>query len=122
MANFGSTQVVTFAAGAKTLVKINQDLYSSEYYLRESLVEYNMRIRHSQTKSADGLVVNDRHNVEVTQTTFAVANVSPEVTVKAYFVFEAPAAFIAVTPMSGLCSWAIATSNEALTNLLGWQS
>lgn len=122
MANFGSTQAVTFAAGSKTLVKINQDQYSSEYYLRESLVEYHMRIRHSQSRSADGLQLNDRHNVEVTQTTFAVAGVSPEVTVKAYFVFEAPAAYIAVTPMSGLCAWAVATSNEALTNLLGWQS
>lgn len=122
MANFGSTQAVAFAGGSKTLVKINQDLYSSEYYLREAAGEYTMRIRHSQTKDASGLVVNDRHNVEVTHTTFAVPGTSDEIVVKAYFVFEGPAANIAVTPMAGLCAWATATSNEALTNMLGWQS
>jgi len=120
MANFAGTQAVTFAGGSKTLVKVNQDSYSSEYYLRDSTDEYRMKIRH--TKSLQNGVSVDRHNVEITQTTFAVPGTSPEVTQKAYFVFEAPPANIAVTPMSGLCAWATATSNEALTNLMGWQS
>ena len=120
MANFAATQAVTFAAGSKTLVKINQDGYSSEYYLRESLAEYRMKIRH--TKSVQGGLPVDRHNVEITQVTFAVAGTSPEYTQKAYFVFEAPPQYVAVTPMSGLCAWATASTNEALTNLMGWQT
>jgi hypothetical protein len=120
MANFAATQAVTFAAGSKTLVKVNQDAYSSEYYLRESLAEYRMKIRHTKS-TVNGLAV-DRHNVEVTQVTFAVAGTSPEYTQKAYFVFEAPPPYIAVTPMSGLCAWGVGASNEALTNLMGWEA
>ena len=120
MANFAGTQAVTFAGGSKTLVKVNQDSYSSEYYLRESTAEYRMKIRH--TKSIVGGLAVDRHNVEITQLTFAVPDTSPEYTQKAYFVFEAPPPYIAVTPMSGLCAWATASTNEALTNLMGWQS
>jgi hypothetical protein len=120
MANFAATQAVTFAGGSKTLVKINQDTYSSEYYLRDATDEYRMKIRH--TKSIQNGVPTDRHNVEVSQLTFGVPGTSPDVLQKAYFVFEAPPKSIAVTPMSGLAAWAVATSNEALTNLMGWQS
>lgn len=120
MANFAGTQAVDFGGGSKTLVKINQDTYSSEYYLRESTAEYRMKIRH--TKSTSGGQALDRHNVEITKVTFAVPNTSPEYIQKAYFVFEAPPGYIAVGPMAGLCAWATASTNEALTNLVGWQS
>jgi hypothetical protein len=122
MANFATTQAVNFGAGSKTLIKINQDQYSSEYYLRETLQELTMKIRHTKTSPKDGSLAADRHNVEITQTVFAVVGTSPEYTRKAYFVFEAPAAYADVGPMSGLSSWAIASTNEALTNLQGWQS
>jgi hypothetical protein len=122
MANFGSTQAVDFGGGSKTLVRINQDQYSSEYYLRESLQELTMKIRHTKTSPKDGSLAADRHNVEITQTVFAVANTTPEYTRKAYFVFEAPAQYMSVLPTAGLFAWAVATSNEALTNLSGWQS
>lgn len=122
MANFGSTQAVDFGGGSKTLVKINQDGYSSEYYLRESAAEYHLRIRHSKTAPKNGDLPADRHNVEVTKTVFAVAGTSPEYTLKAYFVFEGPPAYLTIDVMGGLADWAIATTDEALTNLAGWQT
>lgn len=120
MANFSGTQAVDFGGGSKTLVRINQDSYSSEYYLRESDAEYRMKIRH--TKSVVNGAAADRHNVEITKVTFAVPDTSPEYTQKAYFVFEAPPSYISSSLMAGLSGWATASTNEALENLVGWQS
>lgn len=122
MANFGATQAVDFGGGSKTLVKINQDKYQSEYYLRETLAEYRMLIRHSQPGVPAGSLSVDRHNVEISQTTFAVANTTPEHTERAYFVFEGNPAYIGHLMTDGLCDWAIASTDEAIKNLIGWQS
>lgn len=120
MANFTNTQVVDFGDGPKTLVKVLFDQYSSEYYLREADAEYRMKIRH--TKSANGGSLSHRHNVEITKVTFAVPDTSPEYTQKAYFVFEGPPSYITTGLMAGLSAWGTASTNEALTNLIGWQS
>ena len=117
---FGTTQAVDFGQGSKTLVKINQDGYTSEYYLRDSLAEHRMKIRHS-TVLRDG-VDYARHNVEITRTIFAVGAVA-EYVQKAYFVFEhLPGDADAIKPMDGLADWAIASTDAALTSLVGWES
>lgn len=81
----GDTVSVTVNAVAKTLAKINQDGYSSEYYLREVTQEFRMKIRHTRDRPAkDGTVV-DRHNVELTQTVYATST-TPEVIRRSYTV------------------------------------
>jgi hypothetical protein len=81
----GDTVSITVNAVAKTLAKINQDGYSSEYYLRETLQEFRMKIRHSKDRpAADGTVV-DRHNVELTQTVYATST-TPEIIRRSYVV------------------------------------
>lgn len=69
---------------AKVLSKINQDKYSSEYLLRESLQEFRARFRHSNSVAKSG-ISTDRHNVELTQTVFATAT-TPAIVRKAYVV------------------------------------
>lgn len=70
----GDTVGITVNAVAKTLAKINQDGYSSEYYLRETLQEFRMKIRHTKDRPAAGSGVQvDRHNIELTQTIYPVA-------------------------------------------------
>lgn len=88
--SFGSTIVITVNAVAKTLNRVNQDNYGSEYLLRETLQEFRIKIRHSKEKPNAAGVVNDRHNIEVTQTVFAVAGVSPEIVRKNYVVMTNP--------------------------------
>jgi len=74
---FGSTAVITINSVAKTLNRINQDNYGSEYYLRSSLEEYRMKIRHSkEAPQADGRRF-DRHNVEITHKVYATST-TPE--------------------------------------------
>lgn len=69
----GDSVVVTINAVAKTLNKINQDGYTSEYFLREATQEFRMKIRHSKDRPTTSGVQVDRHNVELTQTIYAVA-------------------------------------------------
>lgn len=80
----GDTVGVTVNAVAKTLPKINNDNYSSEYSLKEATQQFVMKIRNSYDKSnAIGRV--QRHNVELTQTVYA-SGATPEIVRKVYVV------------------------------------
>lgn len=84
----GDTITVTINAVAKTLVKINQDKYSSEYRLREADGMFTLNIRHSSYSSKDGrAALIDRHNVELIHTRYATPTDPAKVT-KTYTVFE----------------------------------
>ncbi|DAD52253.1 coat protein [ssRNA phage SRR6960507_12] len=79
--------VVTVNGAAKNLPRINQDSYGSEYYLEETSQSFRVKIRHSkETPRKDG-VQYDRHNVELTQTIFAVGAV-PEYSFTTYVVIR----------------------------------
>lgn len=69
----GDTISITVNAVAKTLKKINQDQYSSEYLLRETDGEYRMKVRHSTDKALVRGERMDRHNVELTRTLYGTA-------------------------------------------------
>lgn len=76
---FANPLVINYAAGTKSLPKINQDGYGSEYYLRETTQEFRLLIRHSKETSKAGSPVVERHNVSLTRTVFAVPGTSDEV-------------------------------------------
>ena len=62
----GSTLTVTLDGSggtAKILPLINQDGYSSEYFLDESLVTYRAKVRHSKDSVKTGTQAFDRHTV-----------------------------------------------------------
>lgn len=69
----GDTISITVNAVAKTLKKINQDQYSSEYLLRETTGEFRMKVRHSTDKGTVRGETMDRHNVELSRTIFGTA-------------------------------------------------
>lgn len=70
---FGDSISITVNAVAKTLKKINQDSYSSEYLLRESTGEFRLKVRHSKEKALMQGETMDRHNVELTHVIFGTA-------------------------------------------------
>lgn len=83
--SFSDPQSVTINAIAKSLVRINQDKYSSEYFLRDATGEITMNIRNTVfTRNGQTM---DRHAVDVTQTIYATATV-PSVVRKVYTVIE----------------------------------
>jgi len=52
---------------AKVLPLINQDGYTSEYYLDDTLVTYRAKVRHSQDNVKAGTQAYDRHVVTFTR-------------------------------------------------------
>lgn len=62
----GSTLVITLDGSggtAKTLPLINQDGYSSEYFLDDTTVTYRAKVRHSSDNVKAGSQAYDRHTV-----------------------------------------------------------
>jgi hypothetical protein len=117
----GSTLVLPQVGGNITLVKINQDVYSSEYMFRNATSRYVAKIRHSKTKPDANGVEYDRHNFEVVQTVFASGSVA-EYYRKFYFVYENLPSDTSVDLGDAVADLAIATSDAFLTSLQGWES
>jgi len=86
---FSNTIAVTIDGVAKTLVRIKEQDYSSEYYLRETTQDFVLRIRNTTyaDKTRGGKSV-DRHNVELINTVFPVSPATISVVRKTYIVFE----------------------------------
>jgi hypothetical protein len=117
----GNTLVLPQAGGNITLVKINQDGYSSEYLFRDATSQYRARIRHTKTTATPTRPSYDRHNFEVVQTVFAAGDVA-EYERKFYFVLEHKAQDTSVALSDAVADLAIASSNAFLVSLLGWES
>lgn len=67
---FGSTITFTINAVPVVLNRINQDKYSSEYFVRNTTGEYRCKISHATfTRKANGSFC-DRHIVELVQTIY----------------------------------------------------
>jgi hypothetical protein len=117
----GNTLVLPQVGGDITLVKINQDAYSSEYMFKNSTSEYRARIRHSKTSASATRPVYDRHNFEIVQTIFAAGDV-PEYQRKFYFVWEVLPSETSKDLADAVADLMIVTSDAFLTSLLGWES
>lgn len=71
---FSNTLTLTIDAVAKTLIRVNQDNYGSEYLFKDSVEKISMKIRHSSETQA-GFPVN-RHNVFVEHTVYGTPTTS----------------------------------------------
>jgi hypothetical protein len=85
---FADPAVVTINTVAKSLVRINQDSYSSEYLLRSATEEHRLRIRNTSYLDRSRSVSVDRHNVELIHTVFPVAPATLSTIRKVYTVIE----------------------------------
>lgn len=117
----GNTLVLPLSSGDVTLVKVNQDNYSSEYLFRNATSQYRARIRHTVTAAKNGRPAYDRHNFEVVQTIFASGEVA-EYERKFYFVIEQLPSDTSVVLGDGVADLSIATANAFLNSLIGWES
>jgi hypothetical protein len=120
----GSTFVLPQAGGDITLKLINQDGYSSEYFVKavDGLSQYRVRIRHTRTSpTAARPAVYDRHNLEVVQTIYA-AGATPEYERKFYFVIEHLPSDTSLALHDAVADKIILSSNALLTGLFGWES
>jgi len=120
---FSDTLTVTINAVAKNLVRINQDRYSSEYFLRETTGEFTLRIRNSSyLDKKRGNMNVDRHNIELIHTIYPVAPAIVNTQRKAYVVFENDRGDTIVDPVK-LTAGLLAFNTEAnLTKMANRES
>lgn len=122
---FADPQSVTVNAVAKSMQKINQDKYSSEYLLVSATDEFRLHIRNTSSKNKQRNVVINRHNVELTHTVFPVAPATLSTIRKVYFVIENQQGDTLTDPTnvaSALFAWAIASTNANITKLMNFES
>jgi hypothetical protein len=118
----GNTLTIPQAGGDKVLIKINQDGYSSEYLLRETLGEYRAKIRHTKVgQTTQRPYEADRHNFEVVQKIFAAGDVA-EYERKFYFVIETKPGDVATALADAVADLMILSTNAFLVSLNGWES
>jgi hypothetical protein len=117
----GDTLTVTINAVAKTLVKVNQDKYSSEYRLRETDGIYTLNVRHSSYKGTDGSLV-DRHNVELLHDLYPVAPSTVKTQHKSYLTFELPRSDTSAVPLNQTVGFAALFTSAFTTKLVNYES
>jgi hypothetical protein len=88
-----NTLVINWAGEARTLIKVNQDAFTSQYRLKLSdsggVNQWDAFIRHTTTKPSNG-VTFDRHNVEIKLTYTPFDTSKPARYVRVYAVVEVP--------------------------------
>lgn len=117
----GDTITLPLSSGNVVCNKINQDGYSSEYLYSTTTYEYRVRVKHSKTNVKASGLSYDRHQFDVTKTTF-VNGVTPEFYQKFYFVMEQLPGTTDVILADGVADYVIASSNALVTKLNGWES
>jgi len=123
----GSTLVVTLDGSggtAKTLPLINQDGYSSEYFLDEATVNWRAKVRHSTDNVKAGTQAFDRHSVTFQRflkptTTFPLGLLTEVIFTVRCNPSETASDII---DLSEAMSFYMVKSGGVATKLLGWES
>lgn len=123
----GSTLTVTLDGSggtAKVLPLINQDGYSSEYFLDETLVQYRAKVRHGRDNVKAGTQPFDRHTVTFQRylkpTTTTPLGILTEII---YTIRTSPVEVASdVIDMSEAMSFYMVKAGGIAAKLLGWES
>lgn len=123
----GSSLTITMNGSggtAKVLPLINQDGYSSEYFLDEGLVTYRAKVRHSRDNVKLGTQPFDRHTVTFSR---YVKPVSPStlgsLSEVSYTIRNDPAGIPAdIIDVSEAMAFYMVNAGGIAAKLLGWES
>lgn len=122
---FADPAVVAINGSNKSLVRINQDGYSSEYLLRSATNEYRLKIRNSSRVVKGTGKVIERHSADLTETVFPVAPATASTLRKVYVVIENEQGDTLVDPVynaAGLLAFLTASSSANITKMLNSES
>jgi hypothetical protein len=122
---FADPQTVTVNAVARTLIRINQDQYSSEWLLRSNLDEFRMYIRNSTRTDKTRGVAIDRHNIELRWTIFPVAPATRSFIRRTTITVENEQGDTLTDPVGvavGLCNYLSASSGANVTKMVNFES
>lgn len=117
----GESITITVNSVEKTLYRINGgDAYSGEYFLREATGEFRMKVRHSKEKALIRGEKMDRHNVELSHTTWGVAPDDGHTTIVSFTLRNPERADAQEVGYLSDAVAAFCMANE--DKLIGWQS
>lgn len=88
---FGSSYAITVNAVPKTLYRVKEEGYSSEFRLLETTGMWRMFVRHSERTDPVTKETYYRHNLELQHVLYASGS-TPARTRKYYMVYDVPAA------------------------------
>lgn len=123
--SFADPLVITINGVAKSLVRVDDSKYSSEYMLREATGELRLAIRNSTYVDKKRGVNIDRHNVELTQTVFPVAPAITSTVRKTYAVIENQQGDTLSDPAhiaAGMFTMLTSSANANITKLFNFES
>lgn len=122
----GTSLVITLDGSggvAKTLPLINQDGYSSEYFLDEGLVTYRAKVRHSRDTVKAGSQPYDRHTVTFTKYTKPTATVPGSQSEITFTIRNDPVGISSeIVDLSEAMSFYMVKAGGIAPKLLGWES
>lgn len=120
---FSDTITITVNAVPYILVRINQDGYSSEYFLKNALDSMKLRLRNTSyvDKTRGGLKI-DRHNVELIHEIYPVSPAIYSTIRKAYTVFENDTSDTVVGPAKFVTGMLAFQTEANTTKLINWES
>lgn len=118
---FSDTLTLTINAVDKTLNRINQDGYSSEYLLREDTGEFRLRIRNTKYTDKTRSISVDRHNVEFVHMVYGEVGSTPIVR-KQYIVFENDAGDGLGTVADTVVALSSFVTEANVVKMLNWES
>ncbi len=123
----GSTLTITMNGSggtAKVLPLINQDGYSSEYFLDEGLVTYRAKVRHSRDTVKAGSQAYDRHVVTFTRFVKPTSTIPLGSNTEVSFTIRTDPAGVSgdIIDLSEAMSFYMVNAGGIASKLLGWES
>jgi hypothetical protein len=123
----GSTLTVTLDGSggtAKTLPLINQDGYSSEYFLDDGLVTYRAQVRHSRDNVKAGTQPYDRHTVTFTRFVKPTSTIPLGSNTQVIYTIRTDPNGVAsdIIDVSEAMSFYMVKAGGIAAKLLGWES
>ncbi len=123
----GSTLTLTMNGSggtAKVLPLINQDGYSSEYYLDEGLITYRAKVRHSRDTVKAGTQPYDRHTVTFTRFVKPTSAIPLGSNTEVSFTIRTDPSGVAadIIDVSEAMAFYMVNAGGIAAKLLGWES
>jgi hypothetical protein len=107
----------------KTLPLVNQDGYSSEYYLDDTTVTYRAKVRHSRDSVKAGTQAYDRHVVTFTRFLKPVGSTPGSQSEVSFTIRNDPNGTLSdIVDVSEAMSFYMVKAGGIATKLLGWES
>lgn len=119
---FANDFVIDFNGTSRTLTKINQDKYSSEYLYRSSIEEMRLFIRHSSYIPKGSNQKTDRHNLELVWIVYPVAPSTTPLVQKTYAVMEKGYSDVRALNVDHVLGFAGVLNETNIPKLFNWES